>query len=39
MTDGEVEFTDLKLVKLNYEEMAMDMKQALVDADLTEHAV
>ena len=39
MTDGEVEFTDLKLVKLNYEEMAMDMKQALVDADLTEQTV
>ena len=39
MTDGEVDFTDLKLVKLNYEEMAMDMKQALADEDLTEQTV
>ena len=39
MADGEVDFTDLKLVKLNYEEMAMDMKQALADEDFTEPTV
>ena len=36
MKDGEVEFTDLKQIKLNYEEMPMDMKDLadkFTDAD------
>ena len=38
MTDGEVEFTDLKEVKLGYEEMPIDMKNLadkFIDADET----
>ena len=38
MTDGEVEFTDLKEVKLGYEEMPIDMKDLadkFIDADET----
>ena len=38
MKDGEVEFTDLKQIKLNYEEIPMDMKDLadkFIDADET----
>ena len=37
MKDGEVEFTDLKQIKLNYEEMPMDAK--VLSAEMDENAI